>query len=90
MSLTTLSENRERIQKTLPVFRFREMGVGDVGGEEEKKNHLCLPNFFGDRMGKTFIRSARGKQSIPLTHCFSHPSTLSSSEIILIKVCHNL
>lgn len=74
ISLTTLSERWQRIQKNFKEF----------------KNLVCLLNTFGDCRGGTSIRSAWDIQSIILTQCFSHPSTLSPCEIILIKVCHSL
>lgn len=50
ISLTTLSENRERIQKTLPVFRFRRWGWGGgVREEEKKKSPLFAEHLWGPR-----------------------------------------
>lgn len=79
ISLTAPSENWKRIHPPPPkkfclFFRFR----------------FCLLNLFWDCRGETFIRCICDKQSILLTLFFRHPSTLSSGEIILIKVCHLL
>lgn len=76
ISLTTPSENWTRIQKLHPKKHFSEF-----------ENLICLRNIFGDCTGETFIGCACDRQSILVTLCLRHPSTLSSCEIILIKVC---
>lgn len=52
---------------------------------------FCLLNSsVRPQRGETFIRRWWDTQSILLTVCFRHPSTLSPCEIILIKVCRSL
>lgn len=73
ISLTAPSWELGKNPESLPFFRV----------------WFCLLNIFGDCRGETSIRWACDIQSILLTLCLGHPSTLSSCEIILIKVCQS-